>query len=202
MEAEYHNPNPANTPKTHKLRYRSVSYTKPIDAAKEAVTVIDLADRLCGPGSLRHLGEKWVARCPLPSHEDRSPSFTCYPETNSWFCFGCLQGGDVVELYRLAEGYDQREAPTAAAFLLMEFGHDVPERPPSHSRKRLRQQSTRDLIAEAQLEAATRRLWRWVFAPILEEIEDEADRKEMARQLWPKVESAAKYLLAKKREGR
>jgi len=27
-------------------RYRGVSYTRPIDAAKEAVPVIDLADRL------------------------------------------------------------------------------------------------------------------------------------------------------------
>jgi len=108
----------------------------------------------------------------------------------------------VVELYRLAQGYDQREAHTAAAFLLMEFGHVVPERPPSFSRKQHRQQRTRDLIYEAQLEATTRRLWRWVFAPLLKEIEDEADRKEMARQLWPKVEATAKYLRAKKREGR
>ena len=200
MEAEYHNPNPANTPKPR--RYRGISYTRPIDAAKEAVKVIDLADRLCGPGQMRRVGEKWVARCPLPSHEDRSPSFTCYPENDSWFCFGCLQGGDVVELYRLAEGYDQREAHTAAAMLLLEFGEEVPERPPSFSRKGHRQQRARDLVYEAQLEATTRRLWRWVFAPILEEIEDEADRKEMARQLWPKVEGAAKYLLAKKREGR
>jgi hypothetical protein len=50
-------------------RYRGVSYTKPIDAAKEAVPVIDLADRLCGPGGLRRVGKEWVGRCVLPDHE-------------------------------------------------------------------------------------------------------------------------------------
>jgi DNA primase len=83
-------------------RYRGVSYVRPIDAAKEAVPVIDLADRLCGPGSLRRVGKEWVGRCPLPNHEDRSPSFTANPEKNVFFCHGCLQGGDVVELARLA----------------------------------------------------------------------------------------------------
>jgi hypothetical protein len=50
-------------------RYRGVSYTRPIDAAKEAVPVIDLADRLCGPGGLRRVGKEWVGRCVLTGHE-------------------------------------------------------------------------------------------------------------------------------------
>jgi DNA primase len=107
-------------------RYRGVSYTRPIDAAKEAVPVIDLADRLCGPGGLRRVGKEWVGRCVLPDHEDRSPSFTVNPEKNVFFCHGCLRGGDAVELARLAWGYDEREAHVAAAYLLMEFGHEVP----------------------------------------------------------------------------
>src|SRR5215208_6729948 len=101
-------------------RYRGVSYTRPIDAAKEAVQVIDLADRLTGPGGLRRIGKEWAGRCPLPDHEDRSPSFTVNPEKNVWFCHGCLRGGDVVELARLTSGYDQRDAHTAAAMVLME----------------------------------------------------------------------------------
>jgi hypothetical protein len=54
-----------------------------IEAAKEAVPTIDLADLLCGPGKMRRAGDRWVARCPLPGHEDRTPSFTVYTETNS-----------------------------------------------------------------------------------------------------------------------
>jgi hypothetical protein len=181
MEAEYHNPNPTNTPKTH--RYRGVSYTTPINAAKEAVPVVDLADWLCGPGRMRRVGEKWVARCPLPDHEDKTPSFAVYAN-NSWWCFGCLRGSDVVELYRLYHGYSQREAHTAAAMLLMEFGHEVPERPTSWSAKQKRQRQMRDLIHEAKVEVLSRRLWRYVLEPIVAEIEDPDDRVEATEQLW------------------
>jgi len=100
-------------------RYRGVSYTRPIDAAKEAVPVIDLADRLTVHDGLRRVGKEWVGRCPLPHHDDRSPSFTVNPEKNLFFCHGCLRGGDVVELARLAWGYDRRDAHVAAALLLL-----------------------------------------------------------------------------------
>jgi hypothetical protein len=36
---------------TRTRRYRGISYTRPIDEAKRRVPVIDLADRLCGPGA-------------------------------------------------------------------------------------------------------------------------------------------------------
>jgi DNA primase len=194
VEAEYHNPNPPNTPNTR--RYRGISYTTPINAAKEAVPIIDLADLLAGPGGLRKVGKEWAGRCPLPDHEDRSPSFTVNPEKNVWFCHGCLRGGDVVELYRLYHGYEQREAHTAAAMLLLEFGHTPPERPPAWFRKNERQRRTRELIEDARLESLTRRLWKYVFAPIVETIEDEEERQEIARKLLPKVQASAKYLLA------
>jgi hypothetical protein len=178
----YHNQNPANTPNTP--RYRGISYTKPIDAAKEAVPCIDLADRLAGPGKFRKVGNTWSTNCVLEGHEDRVPSFVVYPETNSFYCFGCLRGGDVVELARLAWGYDQREAHTAAAMLLMEFGHTPPERPPSWSAKQKRQQQMRDLIHEAKVEVLARRLWRYVLEPIVAEIEDPDDRVEATEKLW------------------
>src|SRR5215203_4916001 len=133
-------------PETRTRRYRGVSYMRPIDAAKEAVQVIDLADRLAGPGGPRRVGKEWVGRCLLPDHEDRSPSFTVNAEKNVFFCHGCLRGGDVVELARLAWGYDQRDAHTAAAVLLMEFGHEVPQRPESWHDKQERQRHTRAAI--------------------------------------------------------
>src|SRR5919107_1267468 len=136
----------AENAETRTTRYRGVSYTRPIDAANEAVLVIDLADRLAGPGKMRRVGKTWATNCLLPNHEDRTPSFVVYPETNSWYCFSCLRGGDVVELARLAWGYDEREAHVAAAYLLMEFGHEVPQRPSRWHRKQERQRRTRDAI--------------------------------------------------------
>jgi hypothetical protein len=185
---------------TRAPRYRGVSYTRPIDAAKEAVLVIDLADRLAGPGKMRRVGKTWATNCLLPNHEDRTPSFVVYPETNSWYCFSCLRGGDVVELARLAWGYDEREAHTAAAMLLMEFGHEVPPRPPAWFRRQKRQKPIRDAIEDVRLEVMMRRLWRWVFEPILADLEDPDERVRLGDELWAKVEPLARQLV-EEREG-
>ena len=57
---------------------------------------------------LRRSGGLLKGRCPLPDHEDSTPSFYCYPNGHgfydSWWCFGCNRGGDVVDLYAAMEG--------------------------------------------------------------------------------------------------
>ncbi len=167
-----------------------------IEAAKEAVSTIELADRLCGPHRMRRVGRNLTARCPLPDHEDRSPSFTVYPETNSFYCFGCRRGGDVVELARFAWGYDKREAAMAAADLLHEFGHPVPERPTSWFRKKERQKPVRDGIEAAIIYLARRRLYKRYFEPIILATEDEEDRAHDAQLFWELTEPLAAHLVA------
>jgi DNA primase len=194
VEVDYHTTETEPTPNS-KARYRGVSYVKPIAAAKEAVPVIDLADRLCGPGRLRRVGDRWVGRCPLPDHEDKTPSFAVYAETNSWWCFGCLRGGDAVNLYRLAHDYSEREAHTAAGFLVLEFGHTPPQRPPSWFRKNERQQAIRNAVLEAKVEVLSRRLWRYIFEPVIAEIEDPDERVEAAHKLWNTVEFRARQII-------
>ena len=165
-------------------RYRGVSYTRPIDAAKEAVPVIDLADRLAGPGKMRSTGKTWTTNCLLPNHKDRSPSFVVYPETNSWYCFACLRGGDVVELARLAWGYDERDAHLAAAHLLHEFGYDTPQRPPAWFRKQRRQRHTRAAIEETKKNIVRRRLFKHLILPMLDAIEDEEEYNAELERAW------------------
>jgi DNA primase len=165
-------------------RYQGISYTRPIDAAKEAVPVIDLADRLCGPGSLRRVGKEWVGRCPLPDHDDRSPSFTVNANKNVWFCHGCLRGGDVVELARHVWKFDQRDAHTAAGYLLLEFGHEVPDRPPAWFRKEERQAKTRDAIEETKKNVVRRRLFRHLILPLIEAIEDDEEYNIELERAW------------------
>jgi DNA primase len=176
---------------TRAPRYRGASYTRPIGAAKDAVPVIDLADRLCGPGNLRRVGKEWVGRCVLPDHEDRSPSFTVNPEKNVFFCHGCLQGGDVVELARLAWGYDQRDAHVAAAMLLMEFGHEVPQRPRAWFRKQERQRHTRTAIEETKKAIVRRRLFRHLILPLIDAIEDEEEHNRELDRAWSEFQRLA-----------
>ena len=57
---------------------------------------------------LRKAGKALVGLCPL--HNEKRPSFYIYPETNSCWCYGCNQGGNVINLVRLLHGYSFKEA--------------------------------------------------------------------------------------------
>jgi hypothetical protein len=48
-------------------------------------------------------------RCPLPGHDDGSPSFSTYEADSRFKCFGCGKGGDSIELYELLSGKNQGE---------------------------------------------------------------------------------------------
>lgn len=183
---------------TSSIRYRGVSFTRLIDAAKEAVSVIDLADRLCGPGQMRRVGGEWVGRCPLPDHEDRVPSFSVNPDKNCFFCHGCVRGGDVVELARLAWGYDEREAHAAAAMLLLEFGHDVPQRPPSWFARQERQRSVRGRIDAERLEHVRMLVFRLIWMPWLRQL-PEWVREEATESAWASSRPIALRLYEQRR---
>jgi CHC2 zinc finger len=180
--------------KADSRRYRGLTYVRPIDAAKEAVPVIDVANRLCGPGGLRHVGKEWVGRCPLPDHPDRTPSFTVNKAKNLWFCHGCLRGGDCVELGRLAWGYEQCDAHVAAAEILLWFGFDVPQRPPSWYRRQGRQRPVRDALEEIKVRSAQRRLMR-TLVPLVASIEDPEVRLAEARRIWQDLHPVARQLV-------
>ena len=118
---------PGGTPTgTDERRY---GFRKSLEAVKAAVPVIDEADLLCGPAGtgtgLRRVGERWVGLCPLPDHEEKTPSFTVFPD-NHWWCFGCNRGGDVLDLHQLAHGY--AETWEALVSLATERGVELPER--------------------------------------------------------------------------
>jgi hypothetical protein len=173
---------------------RGVSCRSVIEAAKEAVPIIDLADLLCGPGKMHRIGEEWVARCPLPDHEDRTPSFTVNPEKGLWFCHGCARGGDIVELARFAWGYEKGEVAMAAANILREFGHEIPARPDSWYRKEVRQTPVREQIERMRIEYIRRRAFRVWCDPLLEGIEDPEELRQDAQALWEAVLPVARRI--------
>ncbi len=179
-------------------RFRGVSFATPIEAAKQAVTVFELADRLCPPGSLRRAGAEWTARCPLPDHEDKTPSFSVNRSKNLWWCHGCLRGGDVVRLAQLAWNYEVRDSHVAAANLLHEFGHEIPTRPASWHRKQERQKPVRDALEQVRVHSAQRRLMR-ILAPFIERIEDDAERRDEALAVWDELAGVARMMAGRAR---
>src|SRR5215203_980634 len=104
-----------NTP-AGRPEHRGAAIVKPIQAAKKAVKVEELAERLAGPGVRR--GCEVAFRCPL--YDDHDPSLRVDQERGVWYCDPCAVGGNVVELARRVWGYPDcgRGAAEAAVFLL------------------------------------------------------------------------------------
>ena len=49
-------------------------------------------------------------RCPLGGHEDSTPSFNVYLDTQRYYCFGCHAGGDVLDFVQEMDGCSFLEA--------------------------------------------------------------------------------------------
>lgn len=71
---------------------------------------------------LRRRGRNLTGLCPF--HSEKSPSFTVYTENQSFYCFGCGAGGDIVTFVRRIENLDYMEA---IRFLADRVGMQVPE---------------------------------------------------------------------------
>lgn len=76
------------------------------NAIKAAVNILDVV-RDYGV-KLHRIGAKWQGLCPL--HREDAPSFIVYPDTGSFFCFGCDEGGDIFDLVMLKENVSFPEA--------------------------------------------------------------------------------------------
>ena len=57
---------------------------------------------------LKKKGRYLVGLC--PSHSEKSPSFYVYPQNQSFYCFGCGAGGDVITFIRRIENLEYMEA--------------------------------------------------------------------------------------------
>lgn len=74
-----------------------------LDASRQCC-LVEVASRYT---QLHRAGQLLVGRCPL--HDEQHPSFTIYPN-GTFFCFGCLQSGNSVDLLARVEGISRSEA--------------------------------------------------------------------------------------------
>lgn len=59
---------------------------------------------------LKRIGDDvWRGHCPF-HHDDRTPNFTVYEKTDSWFCFACGIGGNAVRFAQLFYNESYEEA--------------------------------------------------------------------------------------------
>lgn len=53
-------------------------------------------------------GRNLVSLCPL--HQEKTPSFYVYTDSNSFYCYGCQEGGNIIKLVQLIHGFNFVEA--------------------------------------------------------------------------------------------
>lgn len=72
--------------------------------------------------NLKCAGSNYQGLCPF--HSEKTPSFTVFPNTETFHCFGCGAGGDVISFIMRAENL---EYPGAIEFLAKRAGLEMPE---------------------------------------------------------------------------
>ncbi|MBQ7740665.1 MAG: DNA primase [Eubacterium sp.] len=68
----------------------------------------DIEDIVSTYVTLKKRGSTYVGLCPF--HNEKTPSFTLYPDTQSFYCFGCGAGGDAVGFIKRIENLDYIDA--------------------------------------------------------------------------------------------
>ena len=87
------------------------------ETIEEILARTDIEPLISGYVSLKRAGDTYKGLCPF--HSEKSPSFTVYPRTSSFYCFGCGIGGDAVTFVKQIEHLDY---PDALQFLAKRAG--------------------------------------------------------------------------------
>lgn len=81
----------------------------------------DIEDVISTYVTLKRAGSNRNGLCPF--HSEKSPSFTVFPATKSFYCFGCGAGGDVITFIQKMENLDY---VSALEFLATRAGISIP----------------------------------------------------------------------------
>lgn len=79
-----------------------------MDQVEEVKSKVDIVEIIGTRVNLKKAGRHFKGLCPF--HSEKSPSFIVSPERQSYKCFGCQEGGDVLTFLQKYEGYSFLEA--------------------------------------------------------------------------------------------
>src|SRR5947209_12110213 len=103
---------------------------------------VDVVEEIGLVVALKKSGKSFKGSCPF--HNERTPSFYVFAETQTWRCFGCNEGGDIFTFVQKQQGLEFHEAllylAEKAGVAVEEYGnrHPEEEREASAAKERLR----------------------------------------------------------------
>lgn len=92
-----------------------------------------ITDVIGGHVHLKRHGRIYKGLCPF--HSEKTPSFTVYPDTQSYYCFGCGAGGDIISFAKEINGLTYVEA---VKMLAQQSGMPLPDEDDKLSRLKSR----------------------------------------------------------------
>lgn len=88
---------------------------------REIVDRSDIEQLIGSYVTLKRAGSNVKGLCPF--HNEKTPSFTVYPDSQSFYCFGCGAGGDVITFVMK---YNNLDYTGAVEYLAARAGIDIP----------------------------------------------------------------------------
>jgi hypothetical protein len=150
------------------------------EAIRDAVPIEEIARRYT---ELKPFGGKawFTGRCPLPAHEDKTPSFYIYPP-GRYHCYGCGESGDVVDLEFHCGNFG--ELWEAMISLAVEYGVELPRRSQRWHKAQERRVTYLDWSYEVIGEELARRVFKVTVLPFIDAITDSGERQEALERAW------------------
>ncbi len=105
----------------------------PQDYIQQLIQRSDITDVIQSYVALSRRGRITKGLCPF--HNEKTPSFTVYPETQSYYCFGCGAGGDVITFIKNITNVDYVEAVKTLA---QRCGMPLPDEDDAAGKARMR----------------------------------------------------------------
>jgi DNA primase len=69
---------------------------------------LDIVEEIGAVVALKRSGKAFKGLCPF--HNERTPSFYVFPETATWRCFGCNEGGDIFSFVEKQQSLEFKDA--------------------------------------------------------------------------------------------
>lgn len=99
----------------------------PKEVVEEIRTRNDIVDVISSYVNLKRAGSNYNGLCPF--HNEKTPSFTVFPATQTFYCFGCSESGDAISFVMKSENLEyvaavESLAKRAGINISKEYGED------------------------------------------------------------------------------
>ncbi|MBI9042993.1 MAG: DNA primase [Anaerolineaceae bacterium] len=113
-----------------------------IDDVKARIDAVDIISETV---KLRRSGKNYTGFCPFHANK-RTPAFAVFPESGTWKCFSCNEGGDIFAFLMKKEGWD---FPETLQYLAQRAGVELKPFTPQQKEEIEEHDRLRELLEDA-----------------------------------------------------